>query len=190
MKMTAARKIEEPDVAQLSLLPTADVADLIGATTSLARSMTSLSQAVVSPEQMHIERLIEHGTDHWNRRLEHADVLVDIANHETFFAEHIATGFARGEWGACFPNPDCDVAHWCAALLRSPDEFIEASKSLATRLFGVMRTRVIARGDLIVAIFTKGSDPQRHIDADATAAAGLGAAGTTATHSIAQARHR
>jgi hypothetical protein len=161
--MTAARKIENPDVAQLSLLSTADVADQIGAITNLTPPMTSLNQAVVLPEQIHIERLIEHGTDHLNKRLELADVLVDISNHKQFFAEHISAGFARGEWGACFPDPDCDVAHWCAALLGSPEEFVEGSKALATRLYGVMRTRVIAHGDLVVAIFRKGSDPQRHI---------------------------
>lgn len=158
--MTTVRRPIEPDVAQLPLLTGADVGDIESLLRSLA---TDAGSPLPGSGEIHIERLIEHEIDHKNRHIELADALVTLGDHERYFAEHIATGDARAEWAACFDDPRGDVPKLCRELLGTTEQFIEASKALAQRLYDVMRTRRIARGDFVAAVFTKGNEPQRHI---------------------------
>lgn len=158
--MTTVRRPMEPDVAQLPLITGADAGDIESLLRSLSRGSSSPPPGTA---EIHIERLIEHEIDHKNRHIELADTPVTLGDHEKFFAEHLATGDARAEWAACFDNPRGDIPRLCRELLGTTEQFIEASKALAQRLYDVMRTRRIARGDFVAAVFTKGNDPTRHI---------------------------
>lgn len=114
--------------------------------------------------RVRIERLILHGLDNHTGRLQLVDdPAVLTGDSERFFALHVETAAARAEWRARFANPDGEVHALCRSLLGGHVEFVAASRRLAHRLFDSMRSRAVAPGDFVAAVYTQGDDGLRHV---------------------------
>jgi hypothetical protein len=114
--------------------------------------------------RVRIERLILHGLDHRNSRLDLVDepaLFTDAI--EAFFTTHIEAASSRSDWRARFRDPTAEIPALCRTLLQGPGEFVAASQELARRLYDQMRPRTIAPGDLVVIIYTHGEDALRHV---------------------------
>lgn len=114
--------------------------------------------------RVRIERLILHGLDNRTGRLQLVDdPALLTGDSETFFSLHVETAAARAEWQARFAEPEGEVHSLCRSLLGGHDDFVSASRRLARRLFDSMRSRAIAPGDFVAAVYTQGDDGLRHV---------------------------
>lgn len=114
--------------------------------------------------RVRVERLILHGLDNRTGRIQLVDdPAILTGDSEAFFALHIETAAARAEWYARFASPESEVHALCRSLLGDNDEFVSASRKLARRLFDTMRSRAIAPGDFVAAVYTQGDANLRHV---------------------------
>lgn len=142
------------------------LADAVAATPSASTQQNGVSSSPTESRRgrVRIERLILHGLDNRTGRLQLVDdPAVLTGDSETFFALHVETAAARAEWQARFAEPDGEVHSLCRALLGNHDEFVASSRRLAHRLFDSMRSRAIAPGDFVAAVYTQGGDTHRHV---------------------------
>lgn len=114
--------------------------------------------------RVRIERLILHGVDNHTGRLQLVDDPATLSGDSAaFFALHIETAATRSEWRARFAEPEGEVHTLCCSLLDGHEAFVSASRRLARRLFDSMRSRAIAPGDFVAAVYTRGDDARRHV---------------------------
>lgn len=147
------------DVAQLPLM-----ADVESQSIKIATSMSVQRRELRGP--VRIDRFILHELNHRENSIQLVDEIPVLSdNDEQFFAAHIRHACEHGEWEATFDDPQGDVANLCRALIRTPEEFVSASRNLAQRLYNQMklRTNTILPGDFVVALFLNASDATRHI---------------------------
>ncbi len=114
-----------------------------------------------------IERLILH---HLAHRADRCDLVGELATLDEsgmrFFAGHLASAAERADWHARFRADDDTVPSRLLALLGETDQqFIEASRALAQRLYGYMRNGSgnIVPGDFVVIAYRLGAEPTRHV---------------------------
>ena len=108
-----------------------------------------------SAGRIRIERLILHGLDNRTSQIRLVDApAVLTAETERFFAQHIEFAIQRADWLARFADPGSAVPALCAELFGTVPSFVQASRSLASRLFGAMRSRAITPGDFVIAVYT------------------------------------
>lgn len=114
--------------------------------------------------RVRVERLILHGLDNRTGRLQLVDdPAILTGDSEAFFALHIETATTRAEWRARFADPVGEMHTLCRSLLGEQHEFVSASRRLAHRLFDSMRSRTIAPGDFVAAVYTQGDEALRHV---------------------------
>ncbi len=111
-----------------------------------------------------IERLILHGLDNRNNRLDIVDAPALLTDESAaFFATHIGAATDRADWHGRFSDPAGEVPALCRALLHRDDDFVGASQVLARRLYEQMRPRTVAPGDFVAAVYTTEDTSQRGI---------------------------
>src|SRR5215469_9572336 len=117
-------------------------------TPAVRRRPTAAAVAVLPASRIHIERLILHSLNNLTGEMQLVDEAAMVsAEVETFFSAHIEAALLRADWQARFSEPAGDVVTLCRELLGTPDQYVEASRQLALRLFTQMRPRTIAPGD-------------------------------------------
>ena len=116
------------------------------------------------PGRVRVERLILHSLDNRRGQLRLVDEPALLSEEaQTFFALHVEAAAARADWRASFREPGCEVALHCHRLLGTNEEFVEASRLLARRLYHTMRPLTIAPGDFVALVYTHGEDPTRRV---------------------------
>src|SRR5260221_2635553 len=117
-------------------------------------------------DTIRIERLILHALDNQRGDPELVDAPAELMDEaKAFFAEHISAASDRAEWGAEFTDPDSEVPAQCLRLLGTRDQFVDASKALARRLFEKMQARPnnISPGDFVAIVYSSGQDSTRRV---------------------------
>lgn len=102
-----------------------------------------------------IERLILHQTaqDQPAPLLAAAPAHLDAAS-AAWFAAYVSEAERRADWHARLAQPDGEISRLCAALFQTPEDFVVASRTLATCLHSQMRARrQIAPGDFVALIY-------------------------------------
>jgi hypothetical protein len=109
--------------------------------------------------RIHIERLILHSRNNHSGEIKLVDDVAIVSSEvEAFFTSHIGAAMLRADWRARFTEPDGEVASLCLNLLGTLEDYIEASRQLARRLFMQMRPRTIAPGDFVALTYTRDDD--------------------------------
>ena len=120
--------------------------------------------AVPPARRIHIEKLILHSLNNLTDEIQLVDEAATVsAEVEVFFSAHIAAALLRADWQARFSEPTGEVASLCRELLGTSEQYVNASRQLALRLFTQMRPRTIAPGDFVALIYRRGDEPDRQI---------------------------
>ena len=128
------------------------------------RRPPAAAETVVPARRIHIERLILHSLNNLTGEIQLVDEAATVsAEVEAFFSAHIEAALLRADWQARFSEPTGEVASLCRDLLGTSEQYVEASRQLALRLFTQMRPRTIAPGDFVALIYRRGNEPDREI---------------------------
>jgi hypothetical protein len=123
-----------------------------------------MTETILPTRRIHIDRLILHSLNNLTGEIQLVDDAAMVsAEVEAFFSAHIEAALLRADWQARFSEPTGEVATLCRDLLGTPEQFVEASRQLALRLFTQMRPRTIAPGDFVALIYRRGDEPDRQI---------------------------
>ena len=128
----------------------------------------AVAQSAMSPSAppVRIERLILHHLDHRAGCCELVDEAATLDEMGMrFFASHVAAAAERADWHARFRDDDDAVPGQMAELLGDTEQFVQASKRLAQRLYDYMRARAgsIAPGDFVAIAYRIGDEPAHHV---------------------------
>jgi hypothetical protein len=122
------------------------------------------AQTLLPARRIHIERLILHSLNNLTGEIQLVDEAATVSTEvEAFFSAHIEAALLRADWQARFSEPTGEVASLCRQLLGTPEQYVEASRQLALRLFTQMRPRTIAPGDFVALIYRRGDEVDQQI---------------------------
>ncbi len=159
-------KTTSSGIAQLALMVGADAIEMPPADVvrEVLPSDFARAHAREIPNQIHIERLILHKLDHWEKTVELADGLPAYgAEAATLFVEHIKKVIRDSQWDAHFRSEGSSVPQQCNELLGTAEDFIAASKQLAMALYASMTTKKITRGDFVAVVYRQDDEALQRI---------------------------